>query len=777
MQFKGKKRIIPQMFDIRPICEDGGLHWEKIRKAGNTIYLENKEYVFGKDREILDQIEMQDITPYPAGIESRAKKPEIRIIQDRGEIDVLAAVKEKKSFNEKAKQTLHEKSEAEYTGYPSRIIIAEKEFARYLNPKKIAFSFAAIAILILLVAVSFPLAKNISQKKSRVLGTNTQGYQKLEEGVQNLKEKNFERSQLDFSKAHGYFDSASRELGIGSSILAEIAKYFPLVSRYSSGKFSIEAGKHAALAGDELADIAKILEDIQNPFSIKKEPFSLLEIYQSLEGHLKKAVAELEAAEKNLNKINIDHVPQEKRAQFSEIKEKIPSIVVFVNGVSAHSDLITDILGGNGPRKYLFLFQNNQEMRATGGFIGSYGLLDINNGHVRNFLIDGIFEPDGQLKEKIIPPVPIQKISQAWSLHDSNWWPDFPRSAKKAMVLFEKTGSPTVDGVIAVTPEVMKKFLEITGPINLPEYDVTLDAENFVEKTQYEVEVDYNKEENRPKKILSDLAPLVLEKIFNAEDLDTILKTLKTIEGGLAEKHILIYSDNKKIQEIISGLGWSGEIKETAKDYVSVINTNINGYKTDGVIAEKIEYEAEIQDDGSVIGNLAITRKHNGGDTAYFWWNEVNADYISVEGQTRESDNPPVEYDKLGFKRDEDLESEEKDIEIDAGSGTRIYKDSGKTVFANWVYVSPKETVTIKYRYILPFNILSGGNSDANSYSLLAQKQSGSMGSEFSSKITFPSNFNVIWKYPDEISAGDNSLKYQADLRTDKFAGVAFTGK
>ncbi|HBR71803.1 MAG TPA: hypothetical protein DEA27_03310, partial [Candidatus Moranbacteria bacterium] len=32
-------------------------------------------------------------------------------------------------------------------------------------------------------------------------------------------------------------------------------------------------------------------------------------------------------------------------------------------------------------------------MRATGGFIGTYGLLDISNGHVRDFFIDGIFNP------------------------------------------------------------------------------------------------------------------------------------------------------------------------------------------------------------------------------------------------------------------------------------------------------------------------------------------------------------------------------------------------
>jgi hypothetical protein len=179
--------------------------------------------------------------------------------------------------------------------------------------------------------------------------------------------------------------------------------------------------------------------------------------------------------------------------------------------------------------------------------------LDIaGDGRIRNFFVDGIFNPDGQLTDKIIPPKPIQKISAAWSLHDSNWFPHFPLSAQKAISFYEKTGGPTVDGVVTLTPTVMQKLMKVTGPIYMEEYDVELTSENFIKKIQYEVEEDYDKEDNRPKKILSDLAPIVLDRLLSSGDPETISETIKILGEALNEKHILIYSSNEELQQIIS---------------------------------------------------------------------------------------------------------------------------------------------------------------------------------------------------------------------------------
>jgi hypothetical protein len=668
----------------------------------------------------------------------------------------------------------------------------KKMFLQFDVAKNVVpFAIFAFVVLVIVGGVSF-IGKGISIK-GRVLGVSQDGYGNLTTAIENMKNQNFEGSAQQFALATENFSRASKDMEEVGGTLLNITRYIPFVSKLSSGENAVQAGKHFSLAGQSLNEIAKVFSKIKNPIGqTTQEDLSLLELFKDVQKNIVVVKAEMDIAQQNIDKISVDDLPEDKRDKFILLKQQLPELRNAMDMFLGNSDIFVDLLGGNGPRKYLFLFQNNSEMRATGGFVGSYGLLDISNGHVKKFFIDGIFNPDGQLQKRIVPPEPIQKISASWSMHDSNWFPDFPVSARKAIVFYEMTGGPTADGVIALTPTVMQKLLDITGPINMPEYDVVLDSKNFIELTQYKVEVDYDKEENKPKKILSDLAPLILEKLLNGKDPKMLASAAQAFLSGLQEKHILLYSQNSELEKVISKQGWSGEVLPAQKDYISVINTNINGFKTDAVVDEKIKHQAQIQEDGSIIDTVEISRHHNGGNSQYEWLNKVNADYmrvyvpegsklLEVSGQTRETVKAPLDYDALGFQRDADVVKQEKGIAIDQESGTRIYTENGKTVFGNWTYVSPQETVTIRYKYLLPFRIFQVTNSDGNqidSYSLVAQKQSGSVGSEFFSEISYPENYEIKWIFPENLNKNIKSLIGQkSKLDVDRYEGVAFIKK
>jgi len=493
---------------------------------------------------------------------------------------------------------------------------------------------------------------------------------------------------------------------------------------------------------------------------------NLLAAKESLEG------ADFEAAERNISAV---------RSDLLAIREGIGSIPLakeMLEEVLGYSEDFLEILGHSNPRQYLLVFQNNSETRATGGFIGTYGLLELDRGEITNLFIDGIFNADGQLHEKIIPPRPIQKVSTAWSMHDSNWFADFPTSAEKITWFYEKTGGPTVDGVISLTPTVFERLLEITGPISMPEYNVVLTPENFVELIQYKVEIDYDKELNRPKKILGDFTPKFIEKLGELSSQDK-KKAMEIIFDALGEKHILAYFRDQSLETLAINEGWAGELKKTDRDYLSVVSSNINGFKTDRVVKESINHLSEIQEDGSIINTLTITREHQGGQTDYDWWNRVNANYlrvylplgselVSAKGQTVEVYHPPIDYDQQGFKRDPLVNSIENNMVIDQRTGTHIFEENGKTVFGNWAYVSPGKTVVLTYRYRLPFKIDLTKSTD--SYSLLIQKQLGSLGSQFSHQLKFPEDWQISWQYPQEI----DYQNYLTDLKTDRFLGITF---
>lgn len=622
--------------------------------------------------------------------------------------------------------------------------------------------------------------------KNVVLADGEQGYEDLASAVENIRSEQWSESLSQFNDAYQSFSHGTESLSSWGGPMLTLTRFVPGLSKIASGKSALEAGKHFALAGISLN---KITAD----FTLSKEAYaqgnmiSLLDFLSRVKTPLKETLTELEAGNQALKGVDIKSVPEDKQEKFLLVRKSLPTLIGLIGNFNQHEALFEELLGGNGPRKYLFLLQNNQEMRATGGFIGTYALMDVNDGVVRRFFVDGIFNPDGQLKENIVPPKAIQKVSAAWSLHDSNWFPDFPMSAEKAIFFYEKTGGPTVDGVITLTPTVMQQLLSVTGPITLPQYGLTVDADNFIPIIQEQVETKYDKEENQPKKVLADLTTLLIEKVFASQDKVTLYRIANALVKGLNEKQMLLYMRHPETEALIDEAGWSGRVLPTSKDYLSVINTNINGYKTDGVIDETIKHTAEIGTDGSIIDTVAITRTHRGGNTPYIWWNKVNADYmrvyvpegsklLSAQGATWEFPEAPLDYQALGFKRDADVEREENSLSIDEKSGTRVYQDAGKTVFGAWVYVSPQESVTVEYRYRLPFTIdmnqiRQGG---ADSYAILYQKQSGSLGSKLSSSVLFPYGIEPVWQTSGNLIPYSRQWKLETDLKTDVFAGMVF---
>lgn len=611
------------------------------------------------------------------------------------------------------------------------------------------------------------------------------GFASIQQAVDALAAEDYATARQEFASAEASFAQAEAALPLGSRPLLRSTRYVPGLSGGASAVSALEAGRHIAKAGPALVDVADGVHSSRRAYETGGT-VSLLSFFADLKKPLTLARTELGAAEAALRSVALDDVPAEKQAPFLRAKEQLPALLGMMDSLESHETILAELLGQNGPRKYLFLLQNNHELRPTGGFIGTYALLSVNDGIVKQFFVDGIFNPDGQLRENIVPPKPLQKVSAGWSLHDSNWFADFPTSAEKAIFFYEKTGGPTVDGVITLTPTVMQQLLKLTGPIDLPQYGLTVDSENFIPVIQEQVEEKYDKEENKPKQVLADLSTLLLERVFSLKDERMLYDMAEALIQGLNEKHILLYSRNAQAENLIDKAGWSGRLQETDKDFLSVVHSNVNGYKTDGVIDETIRHRGEIAEDGSVIDTVTITRVHKGGHTPYDWWNRVNADYLrvyvpegsellSAKGMTWEFPEAPLDYARLGFRKDSLVEEMEAGERVDEATGTRISRESGKTVFGNWVYVSPQESVTVEYRYRLPFKVRREGRADrGGAYSVIYQKQAGSLGSALSSVIQYPPGWKPIWQTGANLVPYEHILKLDTDLVTDKFVGVAF---
>ena len=415
-------------------------------------------------------------------------------------------------------------------------------------------------IIAFLLFSFFPLlgwfSKVLSAKETAV-GSGMTAYQSLLSAKDAFENSDFAGAEQNFAVAAKNFAAADSQINKTGGWLISALGILPGFSSISSQIRLVGMGEQMSEAGQDFAQMLNLLSQDSLNFSDSGGQFSISNALTSGRGFLEKGLEALVAAKQNLDQIDIDSLPNEVQPQLSSLKDKLPQLNQMAAQALDWTDKFSAILGSQSAKKYLLIFQNNAEARATGGFIGTYGLVDLDQGEIKNLFIDGIFNADGQLREKIMPPSPIQKISTAWSMHDANWFADFPTSAQKIMWFYEKTGGPTPDGVISLTPTVIERLLELTGPIEMPEYQVTLDDQNFIDIGKYKVEVDYDKNLNQPKKILADFAPKFIDKISEQLENNT-LEVLKVINQALKEKHILLYFSDSELEDFVKTQGWAG---------------------------------------------------------------------------------------------------------------------------------------------------------------------------------------------------------------------------
>ncbi|MEK7160849.1 MAG: DUF4012 domain-containing protein, partial [Patescibacteria group bacterium] len=487
-----------------------------------------------------------------------------------------------------------------------------KLFAPWRIVARRGVGFMSAGCLIFLVILGLSLAGRGLEAKDSIFSSALQAYQAMLAAKDSAVSLDFSGAQVNLETAYQNFLSAEQELNNLGRGLIYVMERLPGGSVVASGSALIEAGEKLSQAGQNFARVANLFLVSKLGDYLTPKTASLTDKISQAQDLLAEALNNLALANQALGKVKIEDLPQDLAPRVQVLKDKLPGLVAAAGQIEAWGETFNQLLGSQHPKKYLLIFQNNAEARATGGFIGTYGWLDLDAGQIKNLTVNNVFDLDGQLYEKVVPPRPIQKISTAWSTHDANWFADWPSSAKKIMWFFEKAGGATPDGVISFTPTLLERLLALTGPIELPQYQVTLDQYNFLELVQYKVEVDYDKELNQPKRILADFMPLFLERLGQVW-LEQSQEVFSILVNALAEKHVLFYLVDQKLQTIFSQQGWTGEVLTTEKDYLSVINTNINGFKTDKVIEQKIYHTASVQADGSVIDTVRVVRAHQGG--------------------------------------------------------------------------------------------------------------------------------------------------------------------
>lgn len=217
-----------------------------------------------------------------------------------------------------------------------------------------------------------------------------------------------------------------------------------------------------------------------------------------------------------------------------------------------------------GEHKWLFIFQNSEELRANGGFLGSYALVTISNGIVSDFVIEDVYDTDGQFTGFIEAPAGVNEYlsgSNGLRLPDSNWSADYPSSAKTILQFFALGNKSSIDGVVAINLETVQEIVKTVEPLWLPDYQTHVTGSNLSTILREERGVFFPGNTDK-KQVLSHVWSQLKIALMNA-NYDIHTQIARVVFDQLHRKHIQIYSTNVDVEKIIASLGFAGELTYT----------------------------------------------------------------------------------------------------------------------------------------------------------------------------------------------------------------------
>lgn len=434
----------------------------------------------------------------------------------------------------------------------------------------------------------------------------------------------------------------------------------------------------------------------------------------------------IDKAQENIDAIDENRYPEKignllVREQIRNGKQQFDGIAsLFVDAKPLLKNL-PEILGSKGEKTYLFLFQNDKELRPTGGFLTAYAVFKIKNGRFNTVLSSDIYNLDASIG--VHPPAPEEILAyhkgvNRFYIRDSNLSPDLVESVKLFNSLYEESDQrKDYDGIFFVDTHVLVDVLDILGDTYVSNILFTAKEDKRCDCPQviYELldqidrPVGYIKE-NR-KGLIGEMLYVLMQKALNSSPSRYWGRIMQSMIKNFQERHILAYMKDKDIQGALEKMKFAGRIEQYDADYLHINDTNFAGAKSNLFVNHTILSESKIMD-GKVKRTVTITYKNpypasdcnleRGG----LCLNATLRNWLRI-------------YVPKGSKLISFTGSETK---------TKTYDELGKTVFEGFMRVNPMGKAEVKLVYEVPWKA-------TEKYSLYIQKQAGTSGHDYTIKV------------------------------------------
>ncbi|PKL36579.1 hypothetical protein CVV38_01610 [Candidatus Peregrinibacteria bacterium HGW-Peregrinibacteria-1] len=646
----------------------------------------------------------------------------------------------------------------------------EKHFKKNL-PRGIEkiIPFFITGFIIILIITGLHAFSQAQKLQGSIIEQANIGLDNIINAGQNTLEVRFKNAKELFSQAVENFEQARNDVWFLR--YSSTSSSDPITQAVS---ILLESGENIATAGDHFVDALNELGKIavyMNSTAENTEKPSLTKILKNGLAQVDLAIEQITIAGDNIAKIDPTKLPEAIAEQLFTAQQQLHDLSEILNSISEHFPALLKLLGDEHPHRYLILLQNDTEIRPSGGFIGNYGIMDINNGYIESLEIHDVYALDNFYTEFIEPPEEFKAFTDNWRLRDSNYSHHFPLSAEKARWFLETEGGPSVDSVIAINQSIVPDLLRVTGPINIEGFG-EISAENYYPLMTYVVESKLWAK-NDPKQFLRLFIDGFKQKALTAKN--NISDFGRIMLEEINKENIMLYSQHDQIQEFSRLLGISGEIKydpdQPPTDYLSIVNISTGGTKTDPFIDEKITHHTTINQDGSINNELSIIRTHTWTEAQYQSWQKIFADYgidpinqetIYIIGRGRNRMNTKV-YVPKGSQ----IITDEYTTPVTTKHDPELNLDY--FYYTSEIFPGESHQLFIKYR--LPNKLTF---NPATTYRIQIDKQPGNQGSIFTKTLSTAPDLEIIKNYPTSVKT--NRLKnsiFATNLTYDRnFAAI-----
>lgn len=559
-------------------------------------------------------------------------------------------------------------------------------------------------------------------------------------------------------------EKADKNLGITKSEVLTLqkkyqmlgwTKFLPLLGNYwQDGDHLIRAG----LAGIEAGQIsAEAIIPYADLLGLKgKSTFvskSTDERIQTAVGTLDKLTpklgdlaAKLETVNREIKDIDPNRYPVSlgkftPRSQIRKFKEEILAVSGLFVSARPLLQMSSDLLGQNKQKRYFVVFQNDKELRPTGGFITAYAVFLINKGKMQVESAGDIYKLDSSGSSKIFPPKPFMDHLNVFKLYlrDSNFEPDFVISMKQFEALYNPIrGNSDYDGIIALDTHVLVEAMKILGPI--PAYGTNFTVEpdsrcNGCPNVIYELEdivgkrVGYIREDR--KDIIGVLLYQIMQKSLGISPSQYWGRLFQMALSEIEQKHILVYLHDVNAQTGAESLNMAGRIKDFSGDYLHINDANLGGAKANMFVTQAVKQDYQIGNDGSILKTVTIEYKNpqpgSPGcnlETGGVCLNGIMPDWLRIY--------VPKGSELVEFKGSEDK--------------PKTSEAFGKTMFEGFLTVKPLGSSQVVVKYRLPMKYDKGAG-----LTVLLQKQPGTNENDYTIMVNGKKIDNFLLKKDKEL--------------------------